>query len=240
MSAPATGTDLPVVLFSHGNGWHLDGYAPLASFWASHGFVVVQPTHLDSRRNGFGFDHPLFPTIWTERITDLIRVLDQLDTVEAALPGLPAASTAAGSPPPGTPGAARRAQSLLGARILDDDGQPRRGPIGGPRHRRRPARGHRRRPATTCVPFAAEQLPVHAAVLRRTDDPDARRRRRPRPVADVDPRPGLVHRRLHAQPRRHRPARPPRWGARPRRDRRATRPPRPPTRTRSASPWCSA
>ena len=81
VSAPATGGDLPVVVFSHGNGWNLDGYAPLAAFWASRGFVVVQPTHLDSRRNGFGFDHPVFPSIWTERITDLIRVLDQLDTV---------------------------------------------------------------------------------------------------------------------------------------------------------------
>jgi predicted dienelactone hydrolase len=27
-SAPATGTNLPVVVFSHGNGWNLDGYAP--------------------------------------------------------------------------------------------------------------------------------------------------------------------------------------------------------------------
>ncbi len=61
VSAPAAGTNLPVVVFSHGNGWNLDGYSPLTAFWASHGFVVIQPTHLDSRRNGFGFDHPVFP-----------------------------------------------------------------------------------------------------------------------------------------------------------------------------------
>ena len=53
VSAPAAGTNLPVVVFSHGNGWNLDGYSPLTAFWASHGFVVIQPTHLDSRRNGF-------------------------------------------------------------------------------------------------------------------------------------------------------------------------------------------
>ena len=41
VSAPVTGSDLPVVLFSHGNGWSLDGYAPLTAFWASRGFVVV-------------------------------------------------------------------------------------------------------------------------------------------------------------------------------------------------------
>ncbi len=35
VSAPTTGSDLPVVLFSHGNGWNHDGYAPLAAFWAS-------------------------------------------------------------------------------------------------------------------------------------------------------------------------------------------------------------
>ena len=27
----------------------LNGYAPLADYWAAHGFVVIQPTHLDSR-----------------------------------------------------------------------------------------------------------------------------------------------------------------------------------------------
>ena len=32
VSAPVTGQDLPVLLFSHGNGWSLDGYAPLTTF----------------------------------------------------------------------------------------------------------------------------------------------------------------------------------------------------------------
>jgi len=43
VSAPATGRDLPVILFSHGNGSSLEGYGPLTDFWATHGFVVVQP-----------------------------------------------------------------------------------------------------------------------------------------------------------------------------------------------------
>jgi predicted dienelactone hydrolase len=54
VSAPVTGSELPVILLSHGLGFSnslssLNGYAPLANFWAAHGFVVIQPTHLDSK-----------------------------------------------------------------------------------------------------------------------------------------------------------------------------------------------
>ncbi|MHA7146287.1 alpha/beta hydrolase family protein [Arthrobacter sp. TmT3-37] len=122
VSAPAAGVDLPVVVFSHGNGWNLDGYAPLTAFWASRGFVIIQPTHLDSRRNGIGFDHPVFPTIWTERIMDLTRILDQLDTIEAALPGLAGRVNRSRIAATGHSWGGQTAQSLLGARILDEDG----------------------------------------------------------------------------------------------------------------------
>ena len=57
ISAPVTGSDLPVILLSHGHGpsnylSSLNGYAPLANYWAAHGFVVIQPTHLDSKTLG--------------------------------------------------------------------------------------------------------------------------------------------------------------------------------------------
>jgi dienelactone hydrolase len=123
VSAPATGTDLPVVVFSHGNGWNLDGYAPVTAFWASHGFVVIQPTHLDSRRNSFGFDHPVFPTIWTERIADLTRIIDQLDAVETAVPGLAGRIDRTRVAAAGHSWGGQTAQSLLGARILDEAGR---------------------------------------------------------------------------------------------------------------------
>ncbi len=123
VSAPASGENLPVVLFSHGNGWNLDGYAPLAAFWASRGFVVIQPTHLDSRRNGFGFDHPVFPTIWTERIADLTRILDQLHTVENAVPGLTGRVDRTRVAATGHSWGGQTAQSVLGARILDAAGE---------------------------------------------------------------------------------------------------------------------
>ncbi|QOD44106.1 alpha/beta hydrolase family protein [Clavibacter zhangzhiyongii] len=123
VSAPATGSRLPVIVFSHGNGWNLDGYAPLTAFWASRGFVVIQPTHLDSRRNGFGFEHPVFPTIWTERIADLTRILDQLDAIEAAVPGLEGRVDPGRVAVAGHSWGGQTAQSLLGARVIDADGR---------------------------------------------------------------------------------------------------------------------
>lgn len=122
VSAPTSGAHLPVIVFSHGNGWNLDGYAPLTAFWASRGFAVVQPTHLDSRRNGFGFDHPVFPSIWTERIADLARIIDQLDTIEAAVPGLAGRIDRGRIAVAGHSWGAQTAQSLLGARIVDEAG----------------------------------------------------------------------------------------------------------------------
>lgn len=123
VSAPVTGSNLPVIVFSHGNGWNLDGYAPLTAFWASRGFVAIQPTHLDSRRNGFGFDHPVFPTIWTERIADLTRILDQLDVIEAAVPGLAGRIDRSRIAATGHSWGGQTAQSLLGARIFAEGGQ---------------------------------------------------------------------------------------------------------------------
>jgi pimeloyl-ACP methyl ester carboxylesterase len=122
ISAPTTGTRLPVVLFSHGNGWSLDGYAPLTAFWASRGFVVVQPTHLDSRRNAISFDDPRFPLIWTERIADLTRILDQLDTIESAVPSLAGRVDRGRIAVAGHSWGGQTAQSLLGARIIGADG----------------------------------------------------------------------------------------------------------------------
>ena len=123
VSAPATGTNLPVVVFSHGNGWNLDGYAPLTAFWASRGFVVIQPSHLDSRRNGFGFDHPVFPSIWSERIADLTRIIDQLEAIEGAVPGLGGRVDRSRVAATGHSWGGQTAQSLLGARIFDETGQ---------------------------------------------------------------------------------------------------------------------
>ncbi|MEU5743293.1 chlorophyllase [Streptomyces tendae] len=88
VSAPVSGHGLPVVLLAHGFGSSLYGYGPLADHWAAHGFVVVQPTHLDSRTVGLAEDDPRRPGLWRSRVEDMRRILDDLDVVEAAVPGL--------------------------------------------------------------------------------------------------------------------------------------------------------
>lgn len=88
VSAPVAGRDLPIVLFAHGFGSSLDGYGPLADHWAAHGCVVVQPTHLDSTTVGLPADDPRRPRLWRFRVEDMKRVLDNLDVLEAAVPGL--------------------------------------------------------------------------------------------------------------------------------------------------------
>ncbi|MFI5673072.1 alpha/beta hydrolase family protein [Streptomyces cellulosae] len=88
VSAPVTDTNLPIVLFAHGFGSDLDGYAPLVDQWASHGFVVVQATHLDSKRLNVAADDPRKPHLWRYRVQDMKHVLDELDTLEASVPGL--------------------------------------------------------------------------------------------------------------------------------------------------------
>lgn len=88
VTAPVVGESLPVVLFSHGYGSSMDGYAPLTDYWAAHGFVVVQPTHLDSRRLGLSADDSRRPVIWRTRVSDMVQVLDALSSLVAALPWL--------------------------------------------------------------------------------------------------------------------------------------------------------
>ncbi|MFD4241005.1 alpha/beta hydrolase family protein [Streptomyces sp. NPDC058525] len=124
VSAPATGGELPVIVFSHGFGWSMNGYAPLADFWAAHGFVVAQPTHLDSRTLALPAEDPRTPLIWRLRVEDLTRVLDGLDVLETAVPGLAGRIDRDRIAVAGHSWGAQTASTLLGARVLDADGVP--------------------------------------------------------------------------------------------------------------------
>nr|WP_314411784.1 chlorophyllase [Streptomyces sp. DSM 40484] len=123
ISAPVSGDGLPIVLLSHGYGSSFDGYGPLADFWAAHGFVVVQPTHLDSRTVGLAQDDPRTPRIWRYRVEDMKRVLDRLDLLEAAVPGLGGRPDRSRIAAAGHSFGGQTAGNLLGLRVLDPVGK---------------------------------------------------------------------------------------------------------------------
>lgn len=124
VTAPMQGRDLPVVVFSHGNAWSMDGYEPLVDRWAAAGFVVIQPTHLDSRRHGIGFDDPRFATIWRTRIDDVHAVLDQVGPILATAAGLDARTDQDRIAVVGHSWGAHTMSALLGARVLGPAGAP--------------------------------------------------------------------------------------------------------------------
>lgn len=91
LTVPTTGSSLPIILLSHGHGASnnlssLNGYGPLANFWAAHGFAVIQPTHLSSRMLSLPGETPGAPLFWRERVNDMKTILDHLDEVEKAAP----------------------------------------------------------------------------------------------------------------------------------------------------------
>ncbi|KAI1764660.1 alpha/beta-hydrolase [Hypoxylon sp. FL1150] len=93
VTAPPTGNALPIILLSHGQGTRnhlnsLEGYTPLAEFWAAHGFAVIQPTHLSSTSLSLTPYPKGQEYYWQDRAQDMTRILDRLDDIEAAVPGL--------------------------------------------------------------------------------------------------------------------------------------------------------
>ena len=124
VSAPMTGNELPIILLSHGQGpsnnlSSLNGYAPLANFWAAHGFVVIQPTHLSSKTLSLEPGDPEAPMYWRSRAEDMMRILDQLDVIEAAVPQLPGRLDRSKVAVAGHSMGGHTASLLLGARLTD-------------------------------------------------------------------------------------------------------------------------
>lgn len=124
ISAPAEGTGLPILVLAHGFGGSLAGYDPMIDFWAGHGFVVVQPTFLDSKTLGLTPADPRYADIWRIRVADVRRVIDDLDLVLAAFPGLGERVSRDRLAVVGHSWGGQTVGMLLGARVLDADGTP--------------------------------------------------------------------------------------------------------------------
>lgn len=93
ITAPISSNKLPIILLSHGHGPSLylpskDGYAPLANFYAEHGFVVIQPTHANSKIAGFPSTAPGGPIFWRSRVADMKLIVEQLGAIESMLPAI--------------------------------------------------------------------------------------------------------------------------------------------------------
>ncbi|MEM7132973.1 MAG: chlorophyllase [Chloroflexota bacterium] len=126
ISAPTTGRDLPIILLSHGHGRSnnlssLNGYGPLANFWAAHGFVVIQPTHLSSRTLSFEPETPGAPLFWRSCVEDMKHILDQLDVIEASVPQINGRLDRSRIAVAGHSMGGHTASMLLGAQLTDPE-----------------------------------------------------------------------------------------------------------------------
>jgi pimeloyl-ACP methyl ester carboxylesterase len=85
---PAGEGTFPLVVFSQGALCPKNMYAAVTDHWTSHGYVTIAPFHIDSESNGFGFRDLAGKDLVGERIKDMIYILDALDVIEDAVPGL--------------------------------------------------------------------------------------------------------------------------------------------------------
>src|SRR5262245_46918034 len=98
---PRAGGPFPVIVFSHGAGGSGQNYFPLTGYWATHGYVVIQPTHNDSiaLRRQKGESLPSGPRDlideyrfnsddWGNRALDISLALDSLKDLEKKIPQL--------------------------------------------------------------------------------------------------------------------------------------------------------
>jgi dienelactone hydrolase len=103
---PAAGGPFPVIVFSHGFGGNKDAFATTGRHWASHGYIVIHPTHADGQERrrtdaaAGGDDEPVprltdrlltrlnDPARIAERVADIVLVMDSLDALPEAIPAL--------------------------------------------------------------------------------------------------------------------------------------------------------
>lgn len=80
---PTRGGPHPLIIFSHGLGGSSRSYVGLATHWASYGYVVIRPGHIDTAR-AVDLGQKDFRT----RAEDIRFVLDSLDALQQKYPEL--------------------------------------------------------------------------------------------------------------------------------------------------------
>jgi predicted dienelactone hydrolase len=106
VSFPTTGGPYPVIVFSHGFGANQNAFASASRHWASHGYVVICPSHDDGLgRGGVESESDVGPGRGrlnlgglrasiqdpgriSGRVTDIVLVLDALEKLPEMNPGL--------------------------------------------------------------------------------------------------------------------------------------------------------
>jgi predicted dienelactone hydrolase len=89
ITLPIDARGLPVIVFSHGASLTRNDYQPLVGYWASHGFLVIQPEHEDAAR---AQDDPVFQHVWRLRVQDIHRILDNTARLALEVPILAGAA----------------------------------------------------------------------------------------------------------------------------------------------------
>lgn len=92
---PTKGGPHPVIIFSHGYGSSARAYVGLSSYWSSHGYVVIKPSHADAGklrleelRDPTKITEQTTPADWRNRVEDIGLILDSFQTLEQQYPEL--------------------------------------------------------------------------------------------------------------------------------------------------------
>lgn len=78
----------PIVVFSSGAFCFPDLYARITDHWASHGYVVFTPNHIDSPTSGAPLPADLSLRLMSSRLTDISFIIDVLADLERKIPDL--------------------------------------------------------------------------------------------------------------------------------------------------------
>ncbi|MEM9825965.1 MAG: hypothetical protein AAF958_05225 [Planctomycetota bacterium] len=89
---PKEGKQFPLIVWSHGASGTKDHYQPIVRHWVSHGYVVIQANHSDSRAlRSIDRNKRLGEATyrdWESRPEDIRFIIDSIASLELAIPGL--------------------------------------------------------------------------------------------------------------------------------------------------------